>query len=129
MKGVSDIIAMLLMLIITIGLAGLAYSYITGVFTARTAVVLVIDSVECAGNGGNITVFVRNDGSSKSGQVTVSVSGDCATSVTCAPIASISAGGIGSTSCSRTGGTTGYCSVRASTSGATSQPGSVYCPS
>ena len=35
MKAISNVIASLLMLIITIALAGLAYAYITGVFTSR----------------------------------------------------------------------------------------------
>jgi flagellin-like protein len=70
MKGISTVIATLLMLIITIALAGLAYSYISGIFTARTAVVLTITDAVCPGDA--ITVTVRNDGTAASGTITVS---------------------------------------------------------
>jgi FlaG/FlaF family flagellin (archaellin) len=72
MKGVSDVVAMLLMLVITIGLVSLAYTYISGVFTARIAVVLSIDphpNSYC--NSTHLVVAVRNDGTSASGRVTV----------------------------------------------------------
>lgn len=130
MKGISEVIAVLLMLVIVIGLTGLAYTYITGVFTARTAVVLSVDAAAttCAPNNGPITVFVRNDGTTASGIVTVSVTPPSGATPTCASIASIAAGGINSTTCTgRTGGA-GYYSIRASTTGSTAS-GSVYCAS
>lgn len=47
MKAISTIIATLLMLIITIGMASLAYSYISGVFTARTVKTIEITDTGC----------------------------------------------------------------------------------
>ena len=134
-KGVSDIVAMLLMLIITIGLAGLAYAYITGVFTTRTAVVLSTDpsSSSCLPNNGAITVSVRNDGSQTSGSITITVTPPSGATPTCGSIASITAGGLGSATCGlapqtlRTGGA-GYYQISASTAGS-STTGSIYCAS
>ncbi len=64
MKGISAIVATLLILIITIGLAGLAYSYISGVFTTKTKTISLVDAF-CAPdeNGDNVAHFViRNEG-------------------------------------------------------------------
>ncbi len=130
MKGISDIIAILLMLIITVALAGLAYSYISGVFTAKTAVVLSIDGTasSCTSNNGPITVFVRNDGTTNSGTVTVTVTPPTGTAPTCTSIVSINAGTESSTSCTGRNGGAGYYQIVASTTGSTAR-GSVYCPS
>lgn len=62
MKGVSTIIATLLMLIITIALAGLAYSYISGLFASRTGKVIDIDTGATFCSGTTITVYVKNEG-------------------------------------------------------------------
>ena len=63
MKGVSAIVATLLMLIITIGLAGLAYSYISGVFTTKTKTLSLVDAFCAPENGKNVAHFVvRNEG-------------------------------------------------------------------
>jgi len=64
MKGVSAIIATILMLIITIGLAGTAYMYISGVMTTRTAVTLSVSDVTCEGpaSGDDMNIIVFNDG-------------------------------------------------------------------
>ncbi len=71
MKGVSDVIAMLLMLVITIGLVSLTYTYIMGIFSSKTAVTLEIIGEEC--NSTTITVMVKNHGTAASGTVTLSV--------------------------------------------------------
>ncbi|MBI4009621.1 MAG: LamG domain-containing protein [Candidatus Aenigmarchaeota archaeon] len=56
MKGISSIIATLLVLIITIGLFGFSYTYISGVFTTKTAEVFyVVDAF-------SDTVTISNDG-------------------------------------------------------------------
>ena len=70
MKGISTIIATLLMLVITIGLAGMAYSYISGVFTARTRTIELIDAF-CVGTTGS--AIIRNSGSDiiRSGEQTI----------------------------------------------------------
>ncbi len=50
------------MLIITIALAGLAYSYINGVFLARTGKIVEIDSGATFCSNNVITMYVRNVG-------------------------------------------------------------------
>ena len=128
MKGISDVIAVLLMLIITIALAGLAYAYITGVFTSRTAVVLSVDAAgsQCTSNKFNI--MVRNDGTAKSGSVTVTITNSSGNSQTCTTIDSIAAGEETNSTCSRTLTGAGYYSVRVTTTGA-SASGTIYCAS
>jgi flagellin-like protein len=59
MKGISTVIATLLMLMITIALAGMAYMYISGVFTMQTQGIELVDAY-CVGN--NVTMVVRNIG-------------------------------------------------------------------
>jgi flagellin-like protein len=77
MKGISAIIATLLMLIITIGLAGLAYSYISGVFTTKTEMISLVDSF-CSNKEAHFVV--RNEGTTtiKSNQLSVvNTGGNC----------------------------------------------------
>ena len=59
LKGISAIIATLLILVITLGLAGLAYTYISRIFTSRTATLSLVD-VYCY--GGRATAIIRNEG-------------------------------------------------------------------
>ena len=73
MKGISDVIAVLLMLIITIALAGLAYAYITGVFSSRTSVLFSLDPTSTTCNKSYFHLSIRNDGSSNSGEATISI--------------------------------------------------------
>jgi FlaG/FlaF family flagellin (archaellin) len=129
MKGISDVIAMLLMLVITIGLVGLAYSYISGVFTSRTAVVLSIDSANSFCNSSHVVVAVRNDGTTKSGSVTVTVYNPSGTSSATCTISAIDPGTWAS--CPVTRGTTltgvGSYRVTATTAGYSAVPVTVYC--
>jgi len=74
MKGISPVIATLLLLVITLGLIGLAYGYITGIFAAKTAVVLSIIDTTCAGD--DIVVTVANDGTTTSGVITATATTD-----------------------------------------------------
>jgi len=132
MRGVSDVIAMLLMLIITIGLVSLAYSYIMGVFTARKAVVLEQDGpgICVAGTTTNsITFWVRNSGDSTATGLSgadVPNNPSQITGCTFNPT-SIPAGGITTVTCSRSTATQGYYQVRISASGATPIIARVYC--
>ena len=59
MKGVSTVIATLLMLVITIALAGMAYVYISGFFTTQTQGIEVVDAY-CVGN--SVTITIKNIG-------------------------------------------------------------------
>jgi flagellin-like protein len=128
MKGVSAVIATILMLMITIALAGTAYMYISGVFTRQTSVVLAISDSEC--NTTYIKAFVRNDGTATSGAINLYVDGSPV--VCAATISSIAAGSEASCELARAsggiGGAAGYHSLRAETTG-TSARGSAYCGS
>src|SRR2546428_12165642 len=57
-KGVSTVIATLLMLIITIALAGTTYAYISGVFTSKTNSGFSVSDVY------SNSITIRNDGNS-----------------------------------------------------------------
>jgi flagellin-like protein len=59
MKGISTVIATLLMLLITIALSGLAYMYISGVFTTETQGITVVD-IYCA--SGLVSMKLTNMG-------------------------------------------------------------------
>lgn len=130
MKGVSAVIATILMLMITIALAGTAYMYITGVFQSRTAVVLAISDSDC--DDTNIKVWIRNDGSQQATGVNVAIDGS---DVTCTEDVSgdidVPAGSEGTCTVTRTAGgagngASGYHSIRANAGGVSAR-GSVYC--
>ena len=98
-KGISTIIASLLMLIITIALAGFAYTYISGVLTQRTSVVLSLYEVSTTCNGGTnaITVGVTNDGTNVIALSAITISGtnsagSAITSAACAASGNLNAG-------------------------------------
>lgn len=61
MKGISAIVATILMLLITISLAGVAYMYITGVFTSSVQGIEIIDSY-CSNNV--VSIIIKNTGTS-----------------------------------------------------------------
>jgi len=140
MKGISKI-TILLMLVIIVGVLGLAYYYyhqstvreeIVREISTRTAVVLSI-LPESLCTPSTITVMVRNDGVETSGKVTVNVTSPGGASDSCT-IDSINAGQIASCSISRgtklTG--SGYYRVVASTVVANILPSAasitIYCP-
>jgi flagellin-like protein len=75
MKGVSAVIATILMLMITIAIAGMAYMYISGIFTAKTGVVIEMDETATSCSGTTITVYVRNIGTISTTADKISVSG------------------------------------------------------
>ncbi len=63
MKGISEIIATILMLMITIGVSGTAYLFINNIFTQQSQGIEVLDAY-CAHIGGitNSTILIRNAG-------------------------------------------------------------------
>jgi len=77
MKGISAVIATILMLMITIALAGLAYMYISGVFTQRTGVVIEIDetATSCVATTNAMTIYVRNTGTIATNTAQLTISG------------------------------------------------------
>ena len=109
-KGVSAVIATILMLMITIALAGMAYMYISGIFTAKTGIVIEIDETATSCSGTTITVYVRNMGtiSTTADKVTISGTkpdGSAITSTTCgASTTTLTAGGAAVACATVTGG-------------------------
>jgi len=80
MKGVSTIIATILMLVIVISMSAFAYTYMTGIFTRETAVVLSVDdTTSCSGT--TLTVMVDNAGTSTVDASRVRISGTNANGV------------------------------------------------
>ncbi len=76
MKGVSDIIATILMLVITIGMAGTAYVYISGMLTGKTASTISLIDYSCSNTSVRvINLVVSNDGTTTiaSGAMTIFV--------------------------------------------------------
>ena len=123
MKGVSAVIATILVLMITLGIAGVAASYMFGWIGSRTTVVLAITDAECTSNG--VDVWVRNDGTQDTTGVTVDIVG---TAASCQPNGgSIEAGKTESCTAGSSSPGIGYHTVRATTTGARAS-GSVYCP-
>ena len=65
-KGISTIIASIILLIITIGLAGTAYVFITGLISGFYSKVINVLDVSCTPSGlpnkANITIILSNDG-------------------------------------------------------------------
>jgi flagellin-like protein len=129
MKGISTVIAVVLMLMITIALITVASGFIFGLWGRYAGVVLAIHDVTCAPDG-PITVTIRNDGTDTSGAVTVTITQpDGSTLTTCNPsITSIPPGKIATTIC--TGRNQGYGNYKISiSSGPYKTTGTVYCSS
>lgn len=59
-KGVSTIIATILVLLIAMALAGTAYIYFTGIMTGRTGLTISLQDASC--NGTAMTLVIVNDG-------------------------------------------------------------------
>lgn len=127
MKGISTVIATILMLMITIALAGTAYLYISGTFTQQTAVVLEFTEATCTGDP--IVPTVQNSGTAQSGTVTVSATAPDGTSAGAGcTIPGINPGTSGSCSIDRTlGKPIGTYTLRASVPGARATTGFASC--
>ena len=129
-KGISTVIAALLMLIITIALAGFAYTYISGILTARTSVVLDIVEQSCIGEF--IQVTIRNDGTAQSGTVTVTATDPDGGATGSCTTATINPGT--QQSCAGSGlnrpptSEAGTYRIRVSASGASPVTGIAFCP-
>jgi len=74
-KAVSTVIATLLMLIITIALAGTAYFYITSITTSATSIVIGFDTTRTFCDGTNIHISVKNDGTGPVDKFAVFIAG------------------------------------------------------
>ena len=125
MKGVSAIIATLLMLIITIAMAGLAYFYISGMFRGRTSVQLNVESDGTTCIGSQLIVDVRNDGSLAAGVVTIMARNSTGTPYTQTTLV-LGASTSNSTNITRSDTNTGTLTIIASATGGTAT-GTVFC--
>jgi flagellin-like protein len=64
MKGITPIISIIILLLITIGLASAAWTYMSGYMTNLTSRVLDVSTSSCI-NGVQATVLVRNAGTNR----------------------------------------------------------------
>ena len=62
MKGVSAVIATIMMLAITIALAGMAYMFISGSFTAQTGKLVEIDAGATYCSGNTVYMYIKDIG-------------------------------------------------------------------
>jgi|GEM_PF-1614027 len=60
MKGVSTVIATILMLMITIALAGMAYVYLSGLVPGTMGKMITLTSATCSNTTGHYYIVVRN---------------------------------------------------------------------
>ncbi len=133
MKGISAVIATILMLMITIALAGVAYMYISGIFTAKTGIVIELDATATSCSGVTITTYLRNTGTIASDASKVTLSGTnsqgtAMTSGACGADTLALNAGAGSAACTKTlTGTAGTNTIVASGPTNTAR-GTVYCP-
>lgn len=84
MKGVSTVIATLMMLIITISLAGLAYTYLTGTFSGLTGKGVELISANCVAGSTTYTLILKSldqNAAIQSSEVTVLVNNQLANKV------------------------------------------------
>ena len=90
-KGVSAIIATILLLMITIGLAGMAYVFMSGMMTGRTSKTITVLDASCT--SASILVVLSNDGTETityANDIKIFVSNNQDTSVTYNPVTSLS---------------------------------------
>lgn len=66
MKGITPIISVIILLLITIGLASAAWTYMSGYMNSLTSRVLEISPASCIG-GTQVTFLVRNAGTNNIG--------------------------------------------------------------
>ena len=131
-KGVSAVIATILMLMITIAMAGLAYGFISGAFTSKTGVVIEIDASSTTCTGTTITVYVRNTGTLPTTANLISNSGTNSqggtiAAATCGVVGTNLYAGGGAVACATLTGTAGTNTI-VSSGPSNSVSGTVYCP-
>jgi flagellin-like protein len=127
MKGISAVIASILMLMITIAVSGTAYLYVSGYFTSKSSVLLALD-VLSACRGDNMIVSVRNDGTGVAVNVNIAITYPDEKTTSQCSIDQINAGSTNSTVCPLSNVIIGSYQVRASGGGSVAS-GSVYCSS
>ena len=98
-KGITPIIAVIILLLITVALAGMAWAFLSGYFTGMTAKTIAVVDYSCI-NGNQAQVIIRNAGT---GPITMSAG--------CAAAGGVGGGTSNVTTCgdltiSKTGGPT-----------------------
>lgn len=134
MKGISAVIGALIILIITIALGSIAYTFITGTATRTIAIILEIDPsiTVCDGSTNTITTGVKNLGASPISLSEITFSGtnsigNSITSITCAATGILPAGGrIACTNTLTTGVTNGN-NVIVVAGGGSAASGVIFC--
>lgn len=86
MKGISTVIAVVVMLLVTIAIIGAAWSYISGYWVGLTAKNAEVTSTDCT--NGVVTIFIKNIGGSS-----INLATDVTTTRTSPTSADISASG------------------------------------
>ena len=124
MKGISTVIATILMLLITVGMAGMAYMYISGMFTSEVAQRISLSSADCT--GGEISVMVKNSGTESITITDIRLHIDSDADVPCKSSGTLSAGS--STLCESIDKAAGTHTVKI-VGPANAVTGSVYCAS
>ncbi len=83
MKGISTIIASIILVVITIGLISVAYLYMSGLISGTTGKNIQLMDSYCDNDGtnGNITVMVKNIGTLSITNLTYFIDGKTATLV------------------------------------------------
>lgn len=93
MKGISTVIAALLLLVITIGLTGVAGWYLFGLFAQKTGVVLELDQEASYCSGSSISLYIRNIGTDDVSANKLYVKVGSGTAQNCSSSGTIGAGG------------------------------------
>ncbi|MCX6821430.1 MAG: hypothetical protein NTW30_01495 [Candidatus Aenigmarchaeota archaeon] len=108
MKGISTIIASIMLVVITIGLIAVAYLYMSGLMTGITATNIKLEDVFC--NTTHMIYLITNIGTANVANVTIYMDGQLQQDKTCNPTLPIAAGG--STTCIHSATVAGYHDIR-----------------
>ena len=136
MKAISAIIGTLIILVITITLGGLVYTFTIGTTSQRIAIILEVDgsATVCDSLTNTITIGVRNSGSTPLSLGVITITGSNSLGATipetlcdsAAPIGTVAAGG--RATCENTvTGTDGNNNIRIA-GGGSSATGVILCP-
>jgi FlaG/FlaF family flagellin (archaellin) len=107
MKGVSTVIATILMLMIAVGLAAVTAGYVFNWFSGQTATSIDLDKVATRCVGTTITVYVKNTGTERLTADKITISGNTAAggtiaSTACGVVGTVFTPGGGALACTNT---------------------------
>jgi len=94
MKGVSAVIATIMMLVITIALAGMAYMFISASFSAQTGKIVQIDEGATYCSGTSIYIYIKNIGTTDFMAADVNILKQGQPAAPCAASGTVTAGGM-----------------------------------